>query len=506
MNLPEVKRNIRRVIAGLSAIALVLLAGCDFQVIKVEEKESGISETDITSGLIPAPLETTVPPPLEIPDSEELPLHKNTPEYEEAVNNAFQGNSLTKITPKAKTELPEIDISSSFDNKTETDIPDEVKKLILDYHTDRYASLGALKFISTSQYFDTTDTRGKFYSIFNDTIIEFLIYVRSNRTADLSYNKAFFRITVNEAEKFSGGYRLTYMINEGVDFACTGTTSYSAYMEAEVLVKKCADGRYRFIQYAEDTDVNLLFEEKVMEYLGYDYENNYLKDMEIPSYLKSNSTMLSLLHKQKYLADKNITLQKKILEQINKNPDQYNNVPATKYEYDAKKAVAYSYKWVDKTGIIRNPDYSDYSIYGGNCQNYVSQCLYAGGIPMDLKGDYEKQWKWYSDHSNHHETAWGRVPSWAGTEAFYVYCTTNTGSGLSAKATRYIYTARPGDVMQYVVDDWARHSVIVSKVIYDTDGNVVEILVNSNTTDHIDYPLTAYGYTDIRLIRINGYN
>ena len=60
--------------------------------------------------------------------------------------------------------------------------------------------------------------------------------------------------------------------------------------------------------------------------------------------------------------------------------------------------------------------------------------------------------------------------------------------------------------MQYVVDDWARHSVIVSKVIYDEEGNVVEILVNSNTTDHIDYPLTAYGYTEIRLIRINGYN
>lgn len=506
MHLPEVKRNIRRVISGISAIALIMLAGCDFEVIKVENSEGGSDGTNIRNELPPAELETTAPPPLEMPDSEELPLHKNTPEYEEAVNNAFQGNSLTKITPKAKAELPGIDISSSFVNKTETDIPDEVKKLILDYHTDRYASLGALKFISTSQYFDTTDTRGKFYSIFNDTIIEFLIYVRSNRTADLSYDKAFFCITVNEAEEFPSGYKLTYMINEGVDFTCTGTTSYSAYMEAEVLVKKCKDGSYRFIQYAEDTDVNLLFEEKVMEYLGYDYENNYLKDMTIPSYLKSDQTMLALLEKEKTTADKNLNFQKKILEMVNENPEQYRITPKTEYKYDAEKAVAYSYKWVDKTEIIRNPDYSDYSIYGGNCQNYVSQCLYAGGIPMDITGDYESQWKWYSDYSNYYESSWGRVPSWAGTEAFYLYCNNNTGTGLSAKSTKYIYTARPGDVVQYVVDDWARHSVIVSKVIYDEEGNVVEILVNSNTTDHIDYPLTAYGYTEIRLIRINGYN
>lgn len=506
MNLPEVKRNIRRVIAGVSAIALIMLAGCDFEVIKVEEGESATNGVSITNDLPPASLETTAPPPLEIPETDEAPVHKNTPGYEEAISNAYKSDGLTEIEPKAKTELPRIDISSAFVNKTDTDIPKEVKELILNFHTDRYASLGAFEFLSTSQYFDTTDTRGKFYSIFNDTIIEYLIYVRENRTADLSYDKAFFRITVNEAEEFSNGYRLTYMINEGVDFACVGTTSYSAYMEAEVLVKKCKDGSYRFIQYAEDTDVNLLFEERVMDYLNYDYENNYLKDMDIPSYLKTDSVMLSLLAKEKATADKNLYFQKKILEQINKNPDAYKSTPATKYKYDAERAVAYSYEWVDKTEIIRNPYYSDYSIYGGNCQNYVSQCLYAGGIPMDITGSYDEQWKWYSDYSNYDQSAWGRVPSWAGTEAFYQYCRNNTGTGLSAKCTQYIYAARPGDIIQYVVDDWARHSVIVSKIIYDESGNVVEILVNSNTTDHIDYPITAYGYTDIRLIRINGYN
>ena len=66
--------------------------------------------------------------------------------------------------------------------------------------------------------------------------------------------------------------------------------------------------------------------------------------------------------------------------------------------------------------------------------------------------------------------------------------------------------AQPGDIIQYVVDGWAHHSVIVTKLIYDDDGNVVDLLINSNTTDRVDYPMSAYGYTDIRLIKIIGYN
>ena len=48
--------------------------------------------------------------------------------------------------------------------------------------------------------------------------------------------------------------------------------------------------------------------------------------------------------------------------------------------------------------------------------------------------------------------------------------------------------------------------MIVTKVIYDDDSNVVDLLINSNTTDRVDYPMSAYGYTDMRLIKIIGYN
>ena len=44
--------------------------------------------------------------------------------------------------------------------------------------------------------------------------------------------------------------------------------------------------------------------------------------------------------------------------------------------YDPTKAIAYAKKWAYR----RNPSYHDYSNEGGDCANFVSQCLIAGGF------------------------------------------------------------------------------------------------------------------------------
>ena len=48
------------------------------------------------------------------------------------------------------------------------------------------------------------------------------------------------------------------------------------------------------------------------------------------------------------------------------------------FSYSAKKAVAYANKYCDK----RNSNYHDYSNEGGDCANFVSQCLIAGGLSL----------------------------------------------------------------------------------------------------------------------------
>ena len=52
------------------------------------------------------------------------------------------------------------------------------------------------------------------------------------------------------------------------------------------------------------------------------------------------------------------------------------------YAYDRQAAAAYADRYVDE----RNDAWPDYAGSGGNCQNFASQVLLAGGIPMDIYG------------------------------------------------------------------------------------------------------------------------
>lgn len=421
------------------------------------------------------------------------------------------GTSLSESKDESSDEqsavnMPDIETSVSGElvKADGVKLPDEIKQLLLDYTTAKYKYTGELTYNSLSEYFNTDNSYGKLYSGFCNTSLQYLIFARSSRSADLHYEEASFVITVEKVSVKSGVYTVNYTISEKVAFAISDTPAESCGMEVEARISKGSDKSYKFDILAEDTDVNLLIEENVMDYLGYDYEKYYLKDMTIPEGFKFDNMYSSILKNLKAEAESHILSQEEMLTEYNANPDSFALNTKAKHQYNRDKAVQYSYKWVDGEEVVRNPDYSDYSIYGGNCQNYVSQSIFASGIPMDWNGD--EQWKWFDDWSDTSETATGRSGSWSGTEYFYEYCCKNAGFGMVTETDGNIYSAQPGDVIQYVVDGWAHHSVIVSKVVYDDDGNVVDLLINSNTTDRVDYPMSAYGYTDIRVIRIVGYN
>ena len=56
-------------------------------------------------------------------------------------------------------------------------------------------------------------------------------------------------------------------------------------------------------------------------------------------------------------------------------------------KYERKKAIQYAQKWALK----RNPNYYNYDDIGGDCTNFVSQCIYAGSGVMN----YTKTFGWY---------------------------------------------------------------------------------------------------------------
>ncbi len=89
------------------------------------------------------------------------------------------------------------------------------------------------------------------------------------------------------------------------------------------------------------------------------------------------------------------------------------------YAYDRQAAAAYADRYVDE----RNDAWPDYAGSGGNCQNFASQVLLAGGIPMDIYGD--AVWKWYSDEVSNSPGAQGRSSSWTGVNQFVEYAAAN---------------------------------------------------------------------------------
>ncbi len=167
--------------------------------------------------------------------------------------------------------------------------------------------------------------------------------------------------------------------------------------------------------------------------------------------------------------------------------------------YDREAAASYGASFVGQ----RNADWWDYSRQGGNCQNFVSQCLYAGGIPMDTRGD--AVWKWYGEGVNEREEDRGCSASWINVDAFYQYVRENEGYGLAARTDGSYWEGNVGDVILMGPAHDLNHSVLISKVVQNAQGRTVDYLIHSNTSDVKDFPVSAYPNPRQVLVRILGW-
>ena len=167
--------------------------------------------------------------------------------------------------------------------------------------------------------------------------------------------------------------------------------------------------------------------------------------------------------------------------------------------YDGEAAASYGASFVGQ----RNADWWDYSRQGGNCQNFVSQCLYAGGIPMDVRGG--AVWKWYGEAVNDLEEDRGCSASWINVDSFYQYVQENEGYGLAARTDGSYWEGDVGDVILMGPAHDLNHSVLISKVVQNAEGRTVDYLIHSNTSDVKDFPVSAYPNPRQVLVRILGW-
>lgn len=160
--------------------------------------------------------------------------------------------------------------------------------------------------------------------------------------------------------------------------------------------------------------------------------------------------------------------------------------------YRRNRAVEYARRWA----LSRNPLFLDFTGAGGDCTNFVSQCVLAGGCTMD----YTPVYGWYFRSSA------DRAPAWSGVEFFYDFLVgipefsrNNAGVGPWGREVSRNRVA-PGDVVQ-LADETGDfyHTLLVSGVTMN------EIYVCAHSDDALDRALSSYRYDTDRFIHIEGY-
>lgn len=353
----------------------------------------------------------------------------------------------------------------------EFNVPSPVKDLIIAYMDAYYRSVFTLEVADLSSLFDN-----ELMKEISDKAIRLCVESRKNYEFDFTMTSAHYDLTISDYRTQGDTIYVDVLEDDTMCFAfLNGIESKTFDIENYFKINKTADG-YKiadlekvqgyYLTFYDDSenvdDVNTIYE----------YYTKQLKDM----YAYNHEVLKPKAEKQPYVSEKSFTK-----------------------AFDRNKAVAYANQYYHS----RNPIWYNFTDEGGNCQNYASQCLLEGGIPLDYSG--EEQWKCYVEDPNYEpeineeETATGRTRSWVNVGYFYNYAKWNEGKGMAADANVNLYYAQPGDII-IVGNNGLSHTVIVSKVV---DGH---ILVNSNSIDMKDYPVEAYTYTTVMLIKILGSN
>jgi hypothetical protein len=145
------------------------------------------------------------------------------------------------------------------------------------------------------------------------------------------------------------------------------------------------------------------------------------------------------------------------------------------YILDKNKIIKYARQYA----LNYNKSYKDFDNNGGDCTNFVSQCLHAGGLPFSLA------WMPYTN-------PWVRV-----NELYYFMIK----SGFNK--TNSSLPARPSDIIQF-------HSI--KKGFFSHSGIITETLSNGDclycchSYNKLDYPLSEVYpllYDKIRIINIS---
>ncbi|MDR1734015.1 MAG: amidase domain-containing protein [Oscillospiraceae bacterium] len=162
-------------------------------------------------------------------------------------------------------------------------------------------------------------------------------------------------------------------------------------------------------------------------------------------------------------------------------------------EYDRESAVQYARKWA----FDRNPEWGDFETMGGDCTNFTSQVLYAGGASFNIDSDYG----WYYKNLDN------RAPAWSGVEALHEFLISNkTGNGPMAVPIA-LKDVEKGDIVQlrFQGNDRFSHSLVVTDLGRPVgSNNLFTVGITTHSLDSRSRPLGTYSFAEMRPLHITG--
>lgn len=367
-----------------------------------------------------------------------------------------------------------VSISSSYFVKAEENNKKIIMDVVENYFAERMDVLSKLEMNSSIKNYLLNDI--DYYEL--DTLIKY----RKLQIGDLRFKKINQTVELNNIEVEGDKAKVDVVLDEKITFNDSSDVISEESIEHN-LTLICINNEWKIQHDDFDSDFKKLFEKqqtntsrKVMS------SNNNLRNIQ-KQILTEEATEVSN--------------KKKELEKIKtENDNQEKNLnkikaKATKFKfkkYDREAASLYARKYA------KNPN-KDYPFYGkpdykGDCTNFTSQCLYAGGIVTDNVGKYQ----WYKLNS-----------AWRGANKFYEYWNNNKGSGSTKglKASKSIFKdIRLADLIEKKPENAVTHTVIVTGYKVDSWGfndpwkYKYDVLICQHSDDKKsgmlkDYPLSA---------------
>ncbi len=155
--------------------------------------------------------------------------------------------------------------------------------------------------------------------------------------------------------------------------------------------------------------------------------------------------------------------------------------------YDTDAAVAYSEKWVYHSPTsgnyesYYNPEWPNYNSVGGDCANYTSQSIYAGGMPMAAGAVYGTD-GWF------HYSSTNRSASWTGAKQLRTYMSNSRGKVINSPTNAQVWKGCPMFV------DWYSDGTYDHAYFCVGQNSSGTAIINSHNSDkyHVKW---NYGYS-----------